>query len=416
MANSIDSAALTGRTGDETLLQLTARNRVRLLKSAAGLVLLSVGSWYGYGELVLTRSTDATVSAEFAPISAPIEGYLQLRVRGRGETVDEKGALLAIENPLLDRREIIDLETKLSSLDGEIGSMTGATAGLQALNTKFESRGRSYLRQRAEQLEVSIEQSRARLDVQEAKLVSARKQLQRVEDMAKAGVASIQQGDEARRDAAVAESGVADAKMAIELQQASLKASKEGVTIGDYSSTDRSYSNQRADEISLNLAQLGEQLAEKQARRTALATGLAELTQQMNLLRYTQILAPTRSRVWTLLTGDKQWVSRGQPLLRVMSCTQMHVLAYLSRRKFDAVHVGQAVRIELKADARKFTGKVVLTIGKHTTPDLVQPLSADDNYAVLIDSSEMGQALQGACDTGQRAEVTFMRGRWGEGE
>jgi hypothetical protein len=408
--NSIDGSVLHESAQRESVWRAIAHNRVRLLKSAVGALLLGMGAWYGYAELVLTRSVDATVSCEFSAISAPIDGYIQLKVRGKGETIGTKSSLLAIENPLVDRSAVIELETKLATLDGEIASATEVIARLRGLSTEFEARGRSYLRQRSQQLEVAIDQSRARLDVQQARLAAAQTQLLRVEDMAKEGVASTQQVDEARKDAAIADGMVADATMTVALQRASLKASKDGVTIGDYSSTDRSYSNQRADEVALNLAQVGAQLAEKQARRVALTTGLAELVQQLNLRRHSELAAPTRSRVWSLLAGDKQWVSRGQNLLRVMDCSHMQVLAYLSRRKFDSVRVGQSVQIELNADGRKFMGKVVLTMGKHPSPERLEPLAPTENYAVLVESQQLTDALREACDTGQRAEVTFLRG------
>ncbi|HVY29593.1 MAG TPA: HlyD family efflux transporter periplasmic adaptor subunit [Polyangiaceae bacterium] len=411
MVDLINGDTFKEQARSEGLLQLAARNRIRLLKSGAGAALFSLGVWFGYQELVLTKSWDATVSSQFSDISASIDGYVELHVKGKGEAVDANHPLLAIDNPLLDRREAIELETKLAALDGEIAAANAAVDRLTRLSTQFEARGRSYLRQRSEQLELALSQSQARLDIQQARLTAAQAQLQRVEGLAKEGVASVQQVEDARRDASVAESMLTDATMTIELQRTSLSASKSGVTIGDYSSVDRSYSNQRADEVSLSLAQLSAQLAEKQTHRAALASGLADLNRQLDLQQHRDAAAPARSRVWAMLASNKQWVTRGQTLLRVMDCTRMHVLAYLSRRKFDSVRVGQAAQIELIATGRKFNGHVTLTMGKLPGPGLIEPLAATENYAVLVESNELAVSLREACDTGQRAEVTFLRDR-----
>jgi multidrug resistance efflux pump len=398
------------------LSEVLMRNPVRLFKSLFGLllVILAVGLFRKY--VLMTISADAVVITDFIEVVAPIEGFVQHGKLEIGSTVEANQPLGRIQNPIIDRTGIAELRARIKVVDGDILALESVIATLDGLGGRFEARGDKYQKRRADQARLLVLEAQSRVDADQARLSEAQTRLQRVESMIKIGLAPQQRSDEAHRDATVAERTLFASQRELESLSATLDALKQGVSLGDFSSMDKSYSSQRGDEITMRLAQLRGDLAEKTAERPALAEQLAALEHQVAILAEMELKVPHRSRLWAINTADGVFVQRGWPLMKLVDCTHLRVLAYLTERNYNDLRVGDRAEIEIISTKQRFDGHIDLRLG---SPELRLPVSGAltvpteqrERYAVLVSSPDLTAAFGQSCDVGQNVEVTFRRSK-----
>lgn len=411
-----------GGTGDVAVDAMTAQprapwwtalaaERARLIKTGVGLLLLGFAGHKAYEAAFVTKSSAAFVVATLSTVAAPIDGYLAHEVGDAGARLASGESVGAVKNPRVDRSRLAHLEAELTSLRGDLAALEVQEAGYSALGAKFETRGASFLAKRRQQLELEISQADARVDSERAKDHAAQAALLRVEALAKEGVATAQELDDARRNRAVTEKSLLVALKDRERQSALLDSTREGFMLGDVSASDRSYSSQRADEVTLRLAELTATLGEKRAALAALEQQVRAERAQVELLAEARLPAPGERRVWEVLATDGEYVVRGRPLFTWIDCTKIHVVAYLTETEFKRVTTGTETEIRVPGVERRFSGRVTMLLGLHDHQELPKQAAALERkapgHAVLVASESLARELREPCSVGQAAEVRF---------
>jgi hypothetical protein len=393
-------------------LRVVFKNPARLVKSLLGLLLVSAAVWALCRYVILTHSTDALVVTDFIDVAAPIDGFVHYQAAPEaGATFAPRQRLARLENPRVDKTVVADLQSRLRVLDGSIRSLEAMVQVFDTLGGRFESRGNVYQRERARQLEAQVQQVRARIEGDQARLVEAQSHLQRMEKMADQGLDSLVHLDETRRDARVAEQTVSERQHELEALLANADALKRGFSVGDLSAMDRSYSGQRQDEIALRLVQLRGELEQKRAERPALAEQFELAEAQFQALSAADLAVDGASRLWSINTADGVFVSRGAPLMRLVDCSHLRVLAYLPSWQYDRIKVGDRAAIDL--DKRRFEGHVTLRLGSpesrlSVAGALTVPPDQRQRYAVVVSSPDLASELGGRCDVGDNVDVRFL--------
>jgi len=237
-----------------------------------------------------------------------------------------------------------------------------------------------------------------------------------VQLLAKEGLAAAQVEEDARRDLMVADKTLIGAHSQLDNLKATKESLKEGITLVDFSSTDRTYSSQRVDEVRLRLAQLSGDLAVKKAERAAVTAQLNAEQDYVASQSENRIRVAQRSRVWKLQAASGEFVSRGQPLFQLVDCTRPKVVAYLNERNYDRVRVGDPVTMRLAGRSDHFRGRVDLLLGGPDNllgSERAMSLAPElrERFAVAISSPALTAELSSSCETGQNAEVEFTIGR-----
>src|SRR5262249_40114729 len=121
----------------------------------------------------------------------------------------------------------------------------------------------------------------------------------------------------------------------------------------------------------------------------------------------------TRSRVWQLSAASRSFVAKGAPILSVLSCDSVSVVALVTDRIFNKLHVGSRATFKFRESRQHVTGQVTQLRGSKfeilgdliVTPGLV---ANDGDYQVLVSfSSDVAKALGDSCAIGQSGEVEF---------
>jgi len=362
---------------------------------------------------ILTISTDAVVVTNFIEVSAPIEGFVRhAQDVMEGKTVAAHERLCTVENPHVDRTALADLQSRLQTLDGDVQSLEVVVQALDRLGGRFETRGNDYQQRRARQMDLLVLQSQSRIEADQARLAESQSRFRRMQRMADAGLTSPENAEGARRDATVAEQSLAGSRHEMEGLVANVDALKKGFSVSDLSAMDRSYSGQRRDEITLRLVQLRGELNVKRAQRPALAEQLKREQAQVDALATATLETPRRGRVWSVEAADGRFVMRGAPIVRLIDCSHLDVLAYLPPWQYDRVRIGDEATITVLATKQRFQGKVSLRLGSPESRlsragALTVPPDQRQRYAVLVSSLALTTTLGATCDVGENVEVRF---------
>jgi multidrug resistance efflux pump len=394
-----------------------ARERGRLVRTAIGVAFLTGTVLLVNRYLIRTISSEASVSPTFVSVAAPIDGYVDHGVESVGTVVPAGATVAVIKNPLVNRGPAAALAARVQSLRGDIEALGSVIASLESLRDGFATRGGVYQRQRLHQLEIMIAEAQTRIEADQAREGASGSHLERVQALRRAGLAPLQAEEDAKRDLTVAEQTLVASHRQLDNLRATMDSLKQGVTIGEFSTSDRSYSSQRVDEVKLRLTQLKGDLAVKKAELAAANEQLAAEEKNLALVSENQVKVAQRSRVWKIQAATGEYVSRGQALFQLIDCTRPHLVAYLNERNYNRVRVGDAVVIRLAGVPTSFAGKVELLLGGPENllgPEKAISLSPDlrERFGVAISSPELSAAAGPACEAGQNAEVEFMpRGR-----
>ena len=157
--------------------------------------------------------------------------------------------------------------------------------------------------------------------------------------MRQSGVATAAEGDRIHYEWLAATSAEAAAAQRLEETRVERDAIAQGVFIGD-SYNDSPSSDQRAAELRLRLGELEAESAAAGSQMKVLAGQIAEEEARYRDRSDALIVLPSSGRVWEMLTGPGEHVSKGQDLMRVLDCSHPMVSANVDESVYNRLEVG----------------------------------------------------------------------------
>ena len=328
-----------------------------------GILAIVIAIWVIVGEQMAGASADAVVNAPIVTVRAPVAGNLALKQQSLGSRVTTGETIASIEDPLVDRVRLNDLlmEVRL------------AEAALVQLKTRLEETRKQLkvLTQRASiYRETRIAEIRARLTYAQARLTL-------LED--ETGIA----GDTALLDAVETDSrrlpGASQTYL-LELEQTrervavlrlTLDAAERGVFLGD-GYNDAPNSEQRAIELEEQISALSGLVTEAEARLAASVERTDRERIRVNGNIGGEIQSPVTGIFWEILEADGVTIQRGDPLLRLVDCSETMVTLSVTERTYNTLSIGQAARFRLagtsdvmEATVGRLAGSGAATVYRH---------------------------------------------------
>lgn len=401
--------ASSARSGLLTIIRARAG---KLTKTAIGLALLGLAGWQADRTFIKTLSTDATVAGEFFVVASPIDGYLDLAKIEVGDIIEPQQVVGGVTNPFVDRSRVAQIRSRLTTVDGELAATRELIARLDALGSRHQKRGALSQTMRVQRLGIDEQRLSARADGDRARFEEAQLRLQRAETLLHEGLVPTQAVEELRRDQTVLQKTYEAAQSELLALRSTAKSLQDGVILDSFSSSDRSYSAQRVDEIEVRLTQADSDRRRQETEHEALSKQLDTEEAQLRSLSDSALSVTVRGRVLERFSAPNEFVHRGQNILRVVDCRKLFVRATVDRRRFSRLRIGTKATIKLLSSGLSFPGQVSLLLGapEGRTADAVTaglPATSRDRFIVLVRSSEMATAISAACEIGGPAEVEF---------
>jgi biotin carboxyl carrier protein len=273
-------------------------------------------------------------------LRAPIDGIVAEAPAPWSQwSADDPTPVLRIENSTADRARLDDLNGERRRV---IDQQANIAADLERARTDaavLEERLRRFLDGRKLQMEARIDAAKAQIEAAKTRIEvttqqeAAYAQLYRTSDTTRSEYQRVRL---AKADAENARSA-ADK----ELRQASveLDALQSGRFLGD-DYNDEPISAQRLDDLHQRIRDFESRQRALDLEAANLRTRIDDETLRLGALRVASIPLPKVGRVWEALVAEGEFVSRGQPLIRLLDCSTPEVTATVGESAYNRLHVG----------------------------------------------------------------------------
>lgn len=265
---------------------------MRLLKLGIAAALLCVGLYaVTVGQATIT-SDNAVLSAYTVSIRAPVAGTFAgtgLRV---GDNVLQGAVLGRLHDDLVDKQHLADLlgqaersSAERQAFEKQRVSLFDLRAGLLRRAADFQSTEQDYSAQ-------GVEEALRTLQARMTRSAQSRRDLERKLSLTRVGFAPVVDLEHLQADLAVSDNEIAAQAARVAKTRIQQVASRRGLLL-DNGSNDASYSNQRADDITLRLTEIDRAIASFTAAETETRDRLASERQRLSRLQDAVLTAPS---------------------------------------------------------------------------------------------------------------------------
>jgi multidrug resistance efflux pump len=378
-----------------------------LLLSAAILAVLP--SFTGY------TSLDGTVNARFALVSAPIEGVVSDTPPKVGTALAEDTSIFFIANDRIARTAEAQLDADLGASKEKLRALEAQAKDLSALKADLVGRLKEYQQASIASVQQEIIVRQQRIATAQANKTSAEADLSRKQTLGATGVVAGSSVEQARAASVSATSEQNIAKAELERLQRQLDALKRGTFVGE-GRNDVPYSQQRTDEVAIQLANVEAQIRIEKARIQQLSRQLLLERSRNDRLSFAAVQVPFKGVIWrnNVVAGSNVLV--GNELMRLLDCRDLFVDILVDEVNYDEIKPGDPADVRLLGTSQIIGGHVVSVRGSAAAVEDVvlaasPPKSQGKNarIRVALDPSDMQADYANFCQVGRTVQVRFAR-------
>jgi multidrug resistance efflux pump len=355
-------------------------------------------------------SLDGTVNARISVVSSPIVIVDPPKV---GVPLLGGVELFGIRNDQIDRAAEVQMEAELEAARTRLKATVDQQTHLAALRNDLKARRQEYQKASIQNLTLEIEIRGQRIATAEAMKQAADADLVRKQRLGASGIVADVMVEQARAASIAAENAGFSAKSELLRLSQHLDTMKQGIFVGE-GRNDVPYSQQRIDEISIQLAELEFREKELKARIDQLQTQHDDQRDRNRVLSYAIIRMPFEGVIWrnTVVAGSH--VLEGNELLQVLDCRDLFVDVIVSEVDYDQIYPGRAAQVRLLGSANTLEGKVRSVRGSAAVvADVVlaakppQSLGKDARIRVDLTDSSLNTDYANFCQVGRSVQVRF---------
>jgi multidrug resistance efflux pump len=345
-------------------------------------------------------SLDGTVNARISIVSAPIDGTVTSTPPKIGTPLQAGAELLGIRNDRIVRTAEIQMEAELEAAKQRLMATDDQRAQLTALRQELQARWHEY--QQASIQNLTHEKRKA------AEVAFTRKQ-----QLGTTGILAEAAVEQARATSITAENEGNIAKAEMERLSQQLDAVKRGVYIGE-GRNDVPYSQQRIDEVTIQLAELQFRERELKARITQLETQHDDEHARNRALGYAVLRMPFEGVIWRNNVVEGSHVIAGNELVQILDCRDLFVDILVSEVDYDEIYPGRNAQIRLLGRSDAIDGQVLAVRGSAAVVEdvilaakLPQSRGKDARIRVALPESALNTDYANFCQVGRSVQVRF---------
>ena len=382
----------------------------RGLKLFAGVGAVGFGMWAMAGSFASSDGAPAVVSGQTAIIRAVQDGYTSLDALRRGSTVDRGEAIGTLQlSPTGDNNS--NKYMTLVQTRGHVDAIEAEIATLQAQIRDLQVRTDKNRVARIDELNSKLAEANASLGAAQAKEAAANTVLERQQKLYSIGYTVKLSVEAADRTADAAKLDRTAAEKQIATLQVQLSAARDGTFLQD-AYNDAAYSQQRADQLRLRVADLQAE-SQQQNQLLKLLEGDAQQTNASDRSSASNpsvpILSPASGIVWSV-TNSGQYVRAGDEIARVIDCSQLSANATVSAREYAAVRDGDRALFRQEDQEQPWKGTVAWagvpeSNDSASIPAMLAPGPNNSQYRIIVALDDVSNAKN--CPAGKFGRVIF---------
>lgn len=321
---------------------------MRFIKLLTVLALVILLAWVIVGEQLSGVSSDATVNAELATLTAPISGNLEMSPSRLGAAVP-KGKMLANIMSYQSTTETLEnLRLNYTILEAQALGVSEKLSHLGKLRASLISRRDAYKFERVAEFETRLKYAEARLLL-----------LQNGESEDTISQIEAQDGlTDNPGDPLLSGIALEYARERVAAFNISLRGARRGVFLGD-GYNDAPWSEQELARLEASIAQANSMVGELKLSMTALKVRIG--VEQVRAIRQASanLTSPVNGKVWDRNARSGEYIERGTVIVRLIDCDSVIVTASVTEETYNRLRIGDAATFRLSGESKVLSANVI---------------------------------------------------------
>lgn len=387
----------------------------RVAKIVLGGAIVGTGL-YGVFSTQQYVSTDAAVMSGYVTtVRSPIDGDLSGLTLSTGTRLQHGTVLAEVRNARVNEEKIADLRQSVERAETAAASGRAERRLLIAERTELQQRAKAHSLAVTERLALQVTAAGGTLAASSASMELAAKDFERTRQLHESGIVSDAEYDRAQAAERVTREEYAAQQDALKTLQVETHAAKRGLLIESGANNDVAYSQQRAEEIGLRLAENARQIAMAEGEAKAAQEGLTAQEHATDLRRAASLSAPLEAMVWRLEASNGEHIAASDAVVQLVNCNNTVLMAAIPQERVPDMMLGASARVRLSGEREERRGTVQFVTGDPREIDSSKfaalPVKNSDKRMatvfIQLNDSETGMH----CDIGRTARVMIQAQR-----
>lgn len=383
----------------------------QILKSLVGILLVIAAGWIPALRLLQVSSVEAVVNARMVTLRTPIDGVIEFRqdVNVLDEDLAPGSLVATIRNLRIDRSRLNEYHRDLELALIEKDRLQARHASLSGRRDNLVEQIDSHRKVRIQTLNTQLDEITSKRTEFAARLTNAKQQRDRSQLLLHKKVVAIGQHQETENNVKILEAALK--RVEAESRRVSLehRIISSGRYFGDHYN-DRSRSAIELESAEQMLNEVEADISAQFQKISSLRELLDAETSNVNRREQATIALPVAGRIWEPLVASGEFVNRGQPLVRLLDCTNALITTAVSEDVYNSLVVGGAATFILRESGEEFSAVVAQLSGVSSAPANLAILPSaleKEPYRATVRVSEISK--NGNCLLGKTGRVIFDR-------
>lgn len=330
---------------------------------------LCAGAFGILSENKYVATSDAVVSTYVLAVRTPIDGTVSGLPISSGIMVRAGESLGELENPLADHQHLDNLRNLEDEAEATDNAVSSEQKILAIQRDELMHRSVSHLsavKSRLSQQVVSAEQV---LHARQLAFDESRKEGDRARQLYSLGIMS-----QADYDKLISAEGIAEQQLSAEQADVAsvklqLASATQGILIEPGTDNDVPYSRQRADELSIKLADNERILATSRMQAREAEMAVVEEAKRTEMMQHSNLSSPIDGLIWKLNAVNGEHAAAGDTVVSLVDCRRQFILAEIPQNRVPDIALHQKATFRLAGEAHERSGTVLSVSGDSLRQD-----------------------------------------------
>lgn len=386
----------------------------KFFRRLIGVVILSALVIVVGPALFKVQSANAIFNARVVYLNSPLEGVVSEVFKPAGSMVSMGEPLIGINNPRVGDQLLEELKGQKQTLSERLAGLLRQQASLVAMQADLRARVNLHTSHESARLDHQIAEAQAQALAQQGTVNELSLTLDKNRRLLAEKFISQVEFDRSRFALAVGESQL----LAINARIRALESEKAALASGVYLGQGRNdvpYTQQKLEDISVQLIGLEADSDESRARLAALQSQIDAEQTNLQMLRQATLAAPFNGLLWRQYFPVGADVVLGTRLAALVDCSDLFVEAAVPDKDLAVLAEGGLVTYRLLGSDQWLEGPIFKIIGSgnrvrdETLAAQLETEARDGRIFIRVARDALPDLNANQCYIGRGAEITFDR-------